>query len=174
MDTPPTSVRSTTYTIQCPARATFVTGRTKDQEQVILGVPGTFAVLAAFRETGELRRYEAIQVLPCGMESTKLARQLSGAELDTLWKAVADKQAEIGYRPGPVSVCRFFHTEWGLGITDCPAALVEALNDPVRKADVLAHEECHRVIEAWRKSGQFVLHWGAEHSMNLLGEITGA
>lgn len=162
----------THYLVQSPNAVNFVTGRTRNGEQGLMGVPGHYVAAAFFDDQGVLLRHEVRQ-LP-GTNPSEVLRPggVRGQERDRLWELLDAWKSEIGFSPQDVAITKFVVPQLGLGLSDLPQYLQEALDGSQPEPDEEYHQECLSDIEVWRRLGKFVVKWGSEYWMNSSGEVT--
>jgi hypothetical protein len=82
---------------------------------------------------------------------------------------VASWQSEMGLRPAPIKVKKFFTQEPYAGIEDYPDHFGEVLSDP--EAGRAEKEDVCESMRLWDKDGQFVLQWGNDYWLDDTGEV---
>jgi len=160
------------YPIQHPEIATFDTGRTREGEQVVIGVPGPYVVAAFFDAGGAILRHEVRQVSGTPSRAELRPEKPPKGLMPRLRDLVRDWQAEMGFTPSDVSVCQFSLPDLGFGIYDLPEFLRYALDDSKPHPDEDFRRECLDHLEEWRRLGKFTVLCGNEYWMSDSGEIT--
>jgi hypothetical protein len=137
-----------------------------------MGVPGRYVAAAFFSDQGDLLRHEARQLAGTELSDTLRPGAVRGQERDQLWALLDAWKTEIGFTPQDVVITRFAVPQLGLGLSDLPQYLQEALDRVSPEPDEQYHQECLSDIEDWQRLGKFVLKWGSEYWMNSSGDVT--
>src|SRR5262249_50543972 len=150
----------------------FIAGQTRRGEQVIMGIPGPYAVAAFFDPQGAFLRHEVRQVGGSTRLDALRPGKVPREERTRLWELLNSWKSELGFTPGTVSVFSFALPNLGIGIYPLPQYLRDALDDSLPEPDEQYRNECLSDVEEWRRLGRFVVRWGNEYWMNSSGEVT--
>jgi hypothetical protein len=159
------------YPIQSPDAVNFVTGRTKDGQQVIMGVPGPYVLAAFFDAQGNLVRYEVRALRDRDSRPALRLGKPREPDVAELWALVDAWQREIGFTASSVSISKFDVSDLGIGLFDLPRYLQDVLENPSSIPDEQYRNDCFSDLQDWRRDGTFVLYWGNEYWMTSSGEV---
>lgn len=152
------------YAIQSNDEYGFCTGLIAGDEQVLMGL--LCPNLAAFhfsREGDLLRRSQ--RPLPF-FQAVAPPYDIDDKRISPL---IETWQKEMELRPATIVVKKFFLREPFTGIEDYPVHFHEVLSDATSSAEEIANFRAS--MEAWRKEGKFVLHWGNDCWMDASGKV---
>ncbi len=151
----------------------YVTGKTSDNAQVLMGVLCPYMVSVVFDDTGT---FNEVRVRPLAVDPA--FTEQSGAILlddpevqDHLSQKLSEWQRETAFTETSIHVERFFVKEFAIGIEELPRHLRDFTRTP---ADFSDEERLHfpRIISEWKSDGCFVLWWGTDYYLSRQGEIT--
>jgi hypothetical protein len=160
------------YIIQYSDDVNFVTGLTRNGEQVIMGIPDLCVAAAFFDAQGKHLRHETRRLTnalpPSSLNPHNALRDL----IPQLWALVDAWKLEVGFMPSAISVFKFSLPDLELGIDDLPKYLQDIVDDPSSELDEQHRQECLSEIEEWRRLGKFAVCWGNEYWMSSTGAVT--
>lgn len=133
----------------------FRTGSLANGDQILLSRFGSYAVAVLFSAIGQYLRYDSY---PIGPES-----DFPDSEIDTVFR-------RLGATPGVIRFAAFSIPEYGIETRDVPDYLQEYIDTPAAfPEDTAVHLK--EAVEAWMRSGGFVLIWGNDYEISRDGEI---
>jgi hypothetical protein len=154
----------------------FYCGSRPDQTQVLIGLACPHLVAIFFDRAGvprdfQKRRLDFMKPSRVLVDGQPIEGQVQTYNIydERIAEALGTWQQEIGFRPGAISVEKFFVPDVGYGIQDYPAHFQDVLDNPhtsdAQRADTLES------IREWDADGQFVLLWGNDYWLNCDGAV---
>jgi hypothetical protein len=154
------------YQIKGEEGYNFIAGRTRHDEQVLMGVHDRRLVGVFFQLSGDFIRTEE---RPQPQEALTRLNRLE-AEL-ALWPLLDIWKVEIGFTPCDIHVRQFHVPEFRVGIAELPESYQAFLADPATVRDE-EYDTVRDAIMSWQATNSFVLWWRKEYWMNAQGEVT--